>query len=1412
MTAIDSLTELTGLLEEWSREHNTSSFNVIPVLQRMAELIETETEAYFKMDPDPFDDRHPGRANPTCALGHLMKLLFKNEDFMNKLFSDYMMTSRNDQTDLHIAASRLLLDALPGLEMSIVFHETDGLVRRLFHWAESASDPLRSYATGLLAGALDHQDVANNFKETTSNMVPIMMRRLRELKIQSDKEFEEKMKSEESKRHFSIFSRGKSPRKINESQSESSQTSKSEEILPGPSVNDNDVSAKPEKSPVSKNRRDSSEFKKPDSSVIVENGSVNVNGPASSSREVEEEDSKKAEDSSSKKDVNVKSSGSSTTEKTPERQKEEYRMMRKRALSPSYYSDSFHKLSRRREPSFTENSGSSWAEMQPYVIGTYSLHPLSTEMKQRLILQFLTPMGEYQELISAAFEYNVLEMIYYYIDLRKNTDVRLAFEALKYVATLLCHKKFAIEFLQTGGVQRLLQVLRPSIAATGVSLCLYYLSYFEDAMERHKCLTLWRIVSHYSYTLWLLECSHDSSRCHAALFFSQSFSFRVILDLFDKQDGLRRLLNVISISEIMNTEERREIGDDQLFTMRQLARHVTLALKRYFEAHLAHKVDEIKRSHARSDCTSMIQDTPAYKNLKLNPEIVQENIEIMMELLPLRLHWEPEATFHKLGGISLLCQLIGMAPEWNSYPGKAETIKNALDVLDILVVTPRSQLALLSSVSLPDGMQSSCISILIGLAEGEVLASEPDVQKSALNVIVNCVCGPVERVGGGVGRYMGTGTRKRINWKTGEDVLSKMWNGFRVNNGIMALVGLSRSETVRQIMSKLPLFNNGQIQLLMKEPVLQDRQQDHVRFCKYANDLLERVLGRSSNNTFEASLEGDKKGIFPEFLLRNCLLIRKFEVNLCADIVAQSRITFHEKELLQLIHSHLQAKGLHDTASLLQREANLPATSTSTISHPAIPQVYSSPLTTTTPKGLRQINHTSVHGSLSTPVIPNGANTTVPSTSQVPTRESPVQPGTPGPIRFTINRVPPSPSINNSRSVIGSKSRFVTEKDGLQTSPAWRSKCAKSSPEFNMSLDKIVTEYLRKQHALCRNPVTTCPPMSLFKPHRCPDPRGRNLAPLNFSSRLSHRQLSPPYGGRDGARANRAFIYSRFRPCQTYRNVDDGGYLCCSFSADEQYLILGTYWGDIKFTYIQSGEEAASYPCNSSPISDLQPSKDGRCLLTSYSDIGSAVWSLNDMNTALYNFEDGHIEFSKLNQDRIIGTKDESAHIYDVSTGEEIVKLFDADCANGYRDNRATFNPTDDLVLNDGVLWDIRSAKPVHKFDKFNAFISGLFHPMGLEVIINSEVWDIRTYHLLHTIPALDQCLLHFNNNKDVMYATHMDEDLEVRGKSPYSSTFRTFDATDYSQIGKYNELSKAKQKKLFVSCNPTDRQKSCRL
>lgn len=39
------------------------------------------------------------------------------------------------------------------------------------------------------------------------------------------------------------------------------------------------------------------------------------------------------------------------------------------------------------------------------------------------------------------------------------------------------------------------------------------------------------------------------------------------------------------------------------------------------------------------------------------------------------------------------------------------------------------------------------------------------------------------------------------------------------------------------------------------------------------------------------------------------------------------------------------------------------------------------------------------------------------------------------------------------------------------------------------------------------------------------------------------------------------------------------------------------------------------------------------------------------------------------------------------------------------------------LLFSDGVLWDVRSGKDLHKFDKLNQSFSGVFHPNGLEVI-----------------------------------------------------------------------------------------------
>ena len=76
--------------------------------------------------------------------------------------------------------------------------------------------------------------------------------------------------------------------------------------------------------------------------------------------------------------------------------------------------------------------------------------------------------------------------------------------------------------------------------------------------------------------------------------------------------------------------------------------------------------------------------------------------------------------------------------------------------------------------------------------------------------------------------------------------------------------------------------------------------------------------------------------------------------------------------------------------------------------------------------------------------------------------------------------------------------------------------------------------------------------------------------------------------------------------------------------------------------------------------------------------------------------------------------------------------LSDTKSRNNYLKNLATFNSSDELVLNDGVLWDVRGRQVIHKFDKFNNYVSGVFHPSDLEIIINSEI--VSLYHRMYSV------------------------------------------------------------------------------
>nr|XP_031831732.1 protein mahjong isoform X2 [Nomia melanderi] len=1387
MSSAESLAEVTDvvqILRQWEEEHLTPTYDPIPTLQRLAEIIELETENYLKMDPDPFDERHPSRTDPECNFGHILKVLFRKDNFMTKLINDYLrdtywsragITGR-DVRKLNIAACRLMLDILPGLETSAVFQpDMEGLIHRLFSWAEKSIEPLQSYATGLVAAAMEVQEIATGFREQNGKMVPLMLQRLHKLQEKA----QENRQLAANNRPFAHFGKDRN------------------------SGGDGENKGVPGKRKVREKRKENGVLKSPNHSNCFSE---------------EEDDYLPSPDDSvplpkkKKNDTECETPAQSTHSTHRPSNSPRYNLSKNSA--PLLQSSS--------TPStlLEGNSNSSWAEMESYVIGNMQIHPPTLSTRQMLILRYLTPMGEYQEFLGHVFEQNALELILKYINVRETKDSRLAFEALKYLASLLCHKKFSIEFLNVGGLQKLLDVPRPSVAATGVSICLYYLAYCEDAMER-VCLLPKHVISDLvTYALWLLERSHDSGRCHATMFFGFSFPFKVILEEFDAQDGLRKLFNVISTLPILNLEEEPTLNDDEECASRQIVRHVAVALKRYMEAHLHLKAEQLQRAeNVRAERDTLQPSLPPYKACKLSSEEVQAKVEILQDLMSVRAVWPPVEELHRLGGITLLLQIIAFAREWN-YSGRvhttssAETVRSCLDVIAICSVVPKVMLLLCERVDMPDMSMTMAINLLLAAAECEIIA-DADVQRAALRAVINCVCAPINRIGGNVARYSVSGSaKKKANINNSEELIQKIWESVRSNNGIMvllqlmmvktpitdadsiralacrALAGLARSEKVRQIISKLPMFTDGQIQALMKDPILQEKRQEHVMFQKYALELMERVSGKAKPTGAE------------------------YEISLAslhrANVVAQTRIQYNEQQLNQLIYQHLISKGLTETATSLQKEASLDS---SAIMKPVTtyhPFTYRSPATTGTRNGFspgapvnlyntsrcnqrevssrnnttptsssRYISHSNTSSGSSSLTCANNLRLKL---SDCLTQNA-VSPSTNQPIKLQIttkknqaDKQPLVSTMNCQSTAQPTACRSLQKQISRDPGGGATTGVATSNPS-TITLDSIITEYLTNQHALCKNPMVTCPQFNLFEPHKCPDPCTKNSTPTNVTVRLARRAL-----GIDGRRLDRRHIYSRFCPVKTFRPTDVGSFTCCIFLPSQDYLMLGTYAGDVKMVNAHTGLEEATYPCHESYVYHMECNQRGNLLLCStvWRSPMSALWSIGtffDMKLSLEN--EDYVEFGKL-QDRIIGTQGESATIYDIATGKLLTTLTPS-ISNQYTKNRATFSMNDELVLSDGILWDVNSGKEIHKFDKLNQTLNGVFHPNGTEVVSNTEVWDLRTFHLLKTVPTLDQMEVIFSPVNNIIYAVPLDQ--ENRDESHYVTSFKTLDALDYSNI-----------------------------
>ena len=79
------------------------------------------------------------QAHPDCALGHLLKTLCRDDDFLNKLVNTYIMNTM-EEFDLNCSAARVLLNVMPGLDSAGVF-KVFVMVKLIYHsWLIELTD------------------------------------------------------------------------------------------------------------------------------------------------------------------------------------------------------------------------------------------------------------------------------------------------------------------------------------------------------------------------------------------------------------------------------------------------------------------------------------------------------------------------------------------------------------------------------------------------------------------------------------------------------------------------------------------------------------------------------------------------------------------------------------------------------------------------------------------------------------------------------------------------------------------------------------------------------------------------------------------------------------------------------------------------------------------------------------------------------------------------------------------------------------------------------------------------------------------------------------------------------------------------------------------------------------------------
>ncbi|KAL6541831.1 hypothetical protein OROGR_011317 [Orobanche gracilis] len=1229
------------------------------------------------------------------------------------------------------------------------------------------------------------------------------------------------------------------------------------------------------------------------------------------------------------------------------------------------------------------------------------------KLREKYCIQCLELLGEYVEVLGPVLHEKGVDVCLALLQQSKHQEASkvalLLPDVMKLICALAAHRKFAALFVDRGGMQKLLAVPRLSQTFSGLSSCLFTIGSLQGIMER-VCALPTDVVYHVvELALQLLECNQDQARKNATLFFAAAFVFRAVIDAFDSQDGLQKLLGLLNdaasvrsgvtsgalgLSNLGSLRNDRSSAEVLTSSEKQVAYHTCVALRQYFRAHLLLLVDSIRPNKSNRSAARNVPSLRAvYKPLDISNEamdavFLQLQKDRKLGSAFVRTRWPAVEKFVSYNGHITMLELC-QAPPVERY--LHDLLQYALGILHIVTLVPSSRKMIVNTTLSNNRVGIAVILDAANIASNHV---DPEIIQPALNVLVNLVCPPPsisnkpsvvtqgqqflssqptngppsetrdrnaerntidravhvtsqidprERNGEssaavysaqsvnntpqtpGPAASSGLVGDRRISLGAGagsaglaaqlEQAYRQAREAVRSNNGIKVLLhllqpriysspasldclralacrvllGLARDDTIAHILTKLQV--GKKLSELIRDsgsPTLGNEQgRWQAELSQAAIELIGIVTNLGRASTLVATDAATPT-------------LRRIER---AAIAAATPITYHSRELLLLIHEHLQASGLAQTASTLLKEAQLtPLPSLIALSslaqQPTAQEASSIPIqwpSGRTPSGFltripgfltnklkfnskdecsslksdaisakkKSLTFSSPFGSHSKhqPVDSQHASVRkLLSTGKEPSETSIVDTPSESSVKYNIDagsqyKTPitlPSkrklsdlkdismfsssgkrPNVGDQglRSPVCSssvcKSNQQTDTVGTPTcnlrsqQGRWTADCVDENPGHGSSsqilndlqpnnservtLDSLVVQYLKHQHRQCPAPITTLPPLSLLHPHVCPEPKRSLDAPSNVSARLGTREFKYRYGGVHGNRRDRQFVFSRFRPWRTCR--DDAGALltCITFFGDSSHIAAGSHNGELKIFDSNNNNVVECFTGHQSPLTLVQSFVSGETqMLLSSTSQDVKLWDATSILAGPSHSFEGCKAARFSNSGNVFAAlASESARreilLYDIQTchlESSLIDTYPSSTGRGHVYPLIHFSPSDSMLLWNGVLWDRRVSGPVHRFDQFTDYGGGGFHPAGNEVIINSEVWDLRKFRLVRSVPSLDQTTITFNAGGDVIYAIlrrNLEDVMSAvharRVKHPLFQSFRTVDAINYSDI-----------------------------